>query len=120
MNITRCLHTAILVSDLAKAEDFYSNILGLSPANNRTVKFPGTWYQIGDYQIHLIVNHDYASKIFNPKWGRNPHVALTVDNLEVAKKALQDRGCPIQMSASRRAALFTQDPDGNIIELSQG
>ncbi|NES67685.1 MAG: glyoxalase, partial [Okeania sp. SIO2D1] len=27
--------------------------------------------------------------------------------------------CQIKMSASGRPALFTQDPDGNIIELSQ-
>ncbi|MEO8894197.1 MAG: VOC family protein, partial [Coleofasciculaceae cyanobacterium] len=30
MQISQCLHTAILVSDLEKAEYFYSNILGLS------------------------------------------------------------------------------------------
>ena len=121
MKIKSCLHTAILVSDLVKAADFYGKTLGLSPAANRTAKFPGIWYQIGNHQIHLIVDRDYMSKLHNQeKWGRNPHLALTVDNLEWAKKTLQDRGYPIQMSASGRAALFTQDPDGNIIELSQG
>ena len=120
MNITHCLHTAILVSDLAKAEEFYSNILGLSPATNRTPKFPGTWYQIGNHQIHLIVREGYSGKLYNEeKWGRNPHLALAVDNLELAKTALKDRGYPIQLSASGRVALFTKDPDGNIIELSQ-
>ncbi|MDJ0592731.1 MAG: VOC family protein [Pleurocapsa sp. MO_226.B13] len=120
MNITHCLHTAILVSDLAKAADFYGNTLGLSDCANRTAKFPGTWYQIGNHQIHLIVHQDYVSELYNrEKWGRNPHLALTVDNLELAKTTLQDRGYPIQLSASGRAALFTQDPDGNIIELSQ-
>lgn len=120
MKITHCLHTAILVSDLARAADFYSKTLGLSLAANRTAKFPGTWYQISNHQIHLIVHPNYASKLYNQeKWGRNPHLALTVDNLELAKKTLQDRGYPIQLSASGRAAIFTQDPDGNIIELSQ-
>ena len=121
MNITHCLHTAILVSDLAQATDFYGHTLGLSLANNRAAKFPGTWYQIGNHQIHLIVHQDYVSEIHNQeKWGRNPHLALKVDNLELAKTTLEDRGYPIQLSASGRAALFTQDPDGNIIELSQG
>ena len=121
MKINRCLHTAILVSDLAKAAEFYGEILGLSLAANRTAKFPGTWYQIGNHQIHLIVHPNYASKLYNQeKWGRNPHLAMIVDNLEVAKKRLQDRGYQIQRSASGRAAIFTQDPDGNIIELSQG
>ncbi len=121
MNITHCLHTAILVSDLAKAEDFYGNTLGLLPAANRTANFPGTWYQIGNHQIHVIVRQDYKNEPCNrEKWGRNPHLALAVDNLELAKTKIQKRGYPIQLSASGRAAFFTQDPDGNIIELSQG
>jgi catechol-2,3-dioxygenase len=28
-------------------------------------------------------------------------------------------GYPVQMSASGRSALFTQDPDGNIVEISE-
>jgi len=81
MNITHCLHTAILVSDLAKAEDFYSNTLGLSIVTNRSANFPGIWYQVGDYQIHLIVHPDYICELSNPeKWGRNPHLALKVSD----------------------------------------
>lgn len=121
MQITRCLHTAILVSDLTKAEKFYSDILGLSPARHRPLKYPGMWYQVGEYQIHLIVHPHFTSPVPNPeKWGRNPHLALAVDNLEEAKQRLQERGYSIQMSASGRTALFTQDPDGNVIEISQG
>jgi catechol 2,3-dioxygenase-like lactoylglutathione lyase family enzyme len=120
MQITQCLHTAILVSDLTKAEEFYRDILELSPAQHRPLKYPGIWYQVGEYQIHLIVHPYFTSPVPNPeKWGRNPHLALAVDNLEEAKQRLQDRGYSIQMSASGRAALFTQDPDGNVIEISQ-
>ena len=120
MQITQCLHTAILVTDLAKAEEFYSHILGLSKAEKRPFKFPGIWYQIGAYQIHLIVNPKFTSQIFNPdKWGRNPHLALATDNLAETIANLQSHGSPVQMSASGRAAFFTQDPDGNIIEISQ-
>jgi hypothetical protein len=39
--------------------------------------------------------------------------------LDIAKQELLDRNYPIQASASGRPALFTQDPDRNIIELSQ-
>ncbi|NEQ23796.1 MAG: glyoxalase, partial [Microcoleus sp. SIO2G3] len=53
------------------------------------------------------------------KLGRNPHVALAVENLDDAKNQLLAHGCMVQSSASGRAALFTQDPDGNIIELTQ-
>ena len=119
MQITQCLHAAVLVSDLEKAEHFYSNVLGLSKVD-RILKFPGAWYQIGEFQIHLIVDASIQSALQNPKkWGRNPHIALSVTDLDAAKTQLLAYDCPVQMSASGRAALFTQDPDGNIIELSQ-
>lgn len=119
MKITQCLHTAILVADLNQAKEFYSNVLGLAEVGDRTTKFPGTWYQVGEYQIHLIVHSEFTADTYHQKWGRNPHLALSVDDLEAAKTKLQTHGYPIQMSASGRAALFVQDPDGNIIELSQ-
>ena len=119
MTITQCLHTAILVTDLAKAEEFYSHILGLSKAKERSAKFPGSWYQIGEYQLHLIVNPHFTNQIFNPdKWGRNPHLTLATDNLAEVMANLQSHGYPVQMSSSGRAALFTKDPDGNILEIS--
>jgi glyoxylase I family protein len=119
MHITRCLHSAILVLDLAKAEHFYGTILGL-PKVDRVLKFPGAWYQVGEYQVHLIADPSVCIELHNlEKWGRNAHIAFSVADLEAAKTQLLAQGCPIQISASGRAALFTQDPDGNIIELSQ-
>lgn len=119
MQITQCLHAAVLVSDLEKAEHFYGKVLGLSKVE-RTLKYPGAWYQVGDFQIHLIVDSSLQPTLQNSeKWGRNPHVALAVADLDAAKTQLSLHGCSLQMSASGRAALFTQDPDGNIIELGQ-
>jgi len=117
MHITKCLHAAVLVSDLEKAEHFYGNILGLNKVE-RPLKYAGVWYQLGDFQVHLIVAPIASAKLQNPqKWGRNPHMAFSVTDLEMIKKSLLEHNCDIQMSASGRAALFTQDPDGNIIEL---
>ena len=119
MQITQCLHVAVLVSDLERAEHFYSNVLGLSKVE-RSLKYPGAWYQVGEFQIHLIVApYSAPYELQNQKWGRNPHVAFSVADLDAAKNQLIHHTCPIQISASGRAALFTQDPDGNIIELSQ-
>lgn len=120
MKITQCLHTAILVSDLEKSAQFYGEILGL-PQVERSLNFPGIWYQIGDYQIHLMI-HPQANQgtLHNPeKWGRNRHIALAVMDVPAAKTQLEAYGYSVQMSSSGRAALFTQDPDGNVIELSQ-
>lgn len=119
MQITTCLHTAVLVSELERSEHFYSKVLGLTKVD-RTLKYPGAWYQIGEFQLHLIVASSIPSTPQNPeKWGRNPHIALAVTDLEAAKNKLFTHNCPIQMSASGRSALFTQDPDNNIIELTQ-
>ena len=119
MQITHYLHTAVLVSDLARAEQFYGGILGLSKID-RILKYPGAWYELGPIQIHLIEDKTLASQLQNSeKWGRNPHLALAVTSLEAAKADLLSHGYPLQFSASGRAALFTQDPDGNIIELTE-
>ncbi|MBD2385873.1 VOC family protein [Cylindrospermum sp. FACHB-282] len=118
MQITQSLHTAILVTDLERAEHFYSKVLGLAKID-RTLKYPGAWYQIGNYQLHLIVSTTVPTENQNEKWGRNPHIAFSVVDLDSAKEELLSQNYPIQASASGRAALFTQDPDGNIIELSQ-
>lgn len=118
IQITQFLHAAILVSDLEKAEEFYGEILGLQKID-RPFKFPGVWYGIGDFQIHLIAAESVASELQHEKWGRNRHLAFSVANLETAKETLAKYGYPLQMSASGRAALFVQDPDGNLIELGE-
>ncbi|NEP77167.1 MAG: glyoxalase [Okeania sp. SIO3C4] len=119
MQITQYLHAALLVSDLEKAEHFYGQILQL-PKVERSLNFPGTWYQVGNFQIHLIVSSEIISDLVNlEKLGRNRHLAFSVADIDSAKAQLIANNCQIKMSASGRAALFTQDPDGNIIELSQ-
>lgn len=119
MQITQSLHAALLISHLEKSQHFYSTVLGLQKID-RELNFPGIWYQIGNFQLHLIL----ATKILpntvdSEKLGRHQHLAFSVANLEAAKEQLIAHNCPVQMSASGRSALFTQDPDGNIIELSQ-
>lgn len=119
MKITHYLHTAILVADLNRAEQFYGQVLGLTKVE-RTLKYPGVWYQVGAVQVHLIVDAAITPKLQNSeKWGRNPHLALAVESLEAAKAHLMAHGYECQLSASGRAALFTQDPDGNMIELTE-
>ncbi|WRH67028.1 MAG: VOC family protein [Planktothrix sp. GU0601_MAG3] len=119
MLINQYLHAAILVSDLEKSEHFYSQVLGLKKVE-RPLNFPGIWYQIGEFQIHLIQAETVIKdQVDSQKWGRNRHLAFSVDNLEEAKQQLMVNHCSIQMSASGRAALFTKDPDGNIIELNE-
>lgn len=119
IEVTSCLHVAVMVSNLNRSIKFYSNILGLKKVD-RDLKYPGIWYQIGDLQIHLIEDLNYQPNltINLVKSTRNPHIALGVRDLEVAKQQLLVANCVVKMSNSGRAALFTQDPDGNAIELT--
>ncbi|MDJ0707900.1 MAG: VOC family protein [Leptolyngbyaceae cyanobacterium MO_188.B28] len=119
IEIKHPLHVAVLVTDLAKADHFYGAVLGL-PKVERSLRFPGSWYQIGLFQIHLIVAEGLNQALQNPeKLGRNPHMAFAVADLEATKQQLIGQGFPVQLSQSGRLALFTQDPDGNVVELSQ-
>jgi glyoxylase I family protein len=119
VQIEQCLHTAILVSDLAKAEQFYGEVLGLEK-DSRSLKYPGAWYRVGDVQFHLILDETTQVSLSNSqKWGRNPHVAFKVKDINSAIAKLTQHNYAFQMSASGRAALFVRDPDGNMIELSQ-
>jgi glyoxylase I family protein len=119
MKITQYLHTSILVTHLEKSEYFYGTVLGLTKVD-RIRKNPGAWYQVGAVQVHLIVDLAFLPSLQNSeKMGGNPHLALGVENLETAQKQLAAHGYATQMSASGRVALFTQDPDGNVIELTE-
>jgi glyoxylase I family protein len=119
MKIVSCLHAAVMVSDLARSIEFYTGILGLARID-RDLKYPGAWYQIGDFQIHLIENVNYRAShdIDLMVSTRNPHIALGVQDLAQAQQRLLAAHCVVKMSNSGRAALFTQDPDGNAIELT--
>lgn len=119
MQITQSLHTAILVTDLQRSEHFYGEVLGLERCDRHNFNFPGAWYQIGNSQLHLIVSAAVPTENQNEKWGRNPHVAFGVADLEAAKAKLISYNYSIQTSASGRPAIFTKDPDGNVIELTQ-
>ncbi|WP_396136589.1 VOC family protein [Chamaesiphon sp. VAR_48_metabat_403] len=119
MEVVSCLHAAMLVANLDRAIEFYTNVLGLKRVD-RSLKYPGAWYQIGNFQIHLIEDIDYLDKdrIDLHVSTRNPHIALEVRDLDATKQQLLAANCIVKMSNSGRAALFTQDPDGNTIELT--
>ncbi|WP_338405719.1 VOC family protein [Candidatus Synechococcus calcipolaris] len=116
--ISAVLHVAIHVTDLERSAQFYGNLLRLTLAD-RPLSFPGLWYQVGPVQIHLIETNQCSNALAErERWGRNPHIALAVNDLEGIGKQLTAAGYRIQASASGRAAFFVQDPDGNVIELT--
>jgi len=119
MQITQFLHAALLVSDLDRAKHFYGTVLGLAEMQ-RNLKYPGAWYQVGACQLHLIASLTITDQVVNSKkLGRNRHLAFAITGLDEVRTQLQAQGYAVQMSASGHPALFTQDPDGNVVELGE-
>ncbi len=119
MKLVRYLHTALTVNDLERSRHFYGELLGLTPVP-RDMSFPGCWYELHGVQIHLLHQPHPPLPLADPdRWGRNPHLALAVTDLTQAAQELLSAGYPVQPSSSGRAAIFTQDPDGHVIELNQ-
>lgn len=110
------LHVAVQVSNLAKSEAFYTQVIGLQKVE-RQLTFPGTWYQIGNFQLHLVVSEWAVNPTREEKWGRHPHITFAIYDLASVKRSLTEQDIPFQMSSSGRAALFVKDPDGNVMEL---
>lgn len=115
-------HASVLVADVARSLEFYSNVLGLErDASRPEMSFPGAWLHVSEgQQIHLLQlpNPDPASG--RPgHGGRDRHTALLVRDLAEMEARLRRAGIEYTRSGSGRAAIFCRDPDGNTLELMQ-
>ncbi len=121
IEITKFLHTGLIVSDLDKSRAFYEGLLGLRPDPKRPDReFAGVWYDIGPNQIHLMVVENPYAEVQRPAHGgRDIHLAMHVKDIEAVVAALDAAGVPYTKSKSGRAAVFCRDPDGNALEFSQ-
>lgn len=79
-----------------EARAFYSGILGLEELTDLGYPLPNgaIWFQMGDIQLH--VRAEESSEI------SQRHPAFIVENLETARKVLEDNGIIIKMTASFR------------------
>lgn len=118
LRINSILHSSVIVSDTKHALAFYCGVLGLPLDESRPeMTFPGAWLKVGEQQIHLLelANPDPVSG--RPQHGgRDRHVALAVNSIEVLQDKLERAGYSFTRSKSGRKALFTRDPDGNALE----
>ena len=96
----------------AEAREFYGGVLGLDeiPGNHPS---GAIWFRIADIQLHL--REEVAGRY------SKRHPAFEVAELDEAKRALTEKGIPLE-SASEidgRERIFFHDPFGNRIELLQ-
>ena len=117
--VTRFHHASLIVSDLDAARAFYEGILGLQVSPLRPpMDFDGIWYEIGEQQIHLLVQPNPDAGVQRPEHGgRDRHIALCVNDLDELAGRLERAGITYTRSRSGRRALFCRDPEGNALEL---
>jgi catechol 2,3-dioxygenase-like lactoylglutathione lyase family enzyme len=101
----------------AAARAFYGHMLGLPEISKPEplAARGGVWFQCGSQQLHLGVEDD-----FRP--AKKAHPAFAVDDLDALARDLEAGGYrvvvdSVHLQGSRR--IFTEDPFGNRVELSQ-
>jgi glyoxylase I family protein len=111
-------HAGFLITDVARAAEFYERVLGLPLLPRPDLGFPGRWYDLGNgHQLHLISVNQMPGHADPPRHDR--HIALTVPDIQETEAALQQMGVAVNYGSGRAGSpqLFVRDPDGNTIEL---
>ena len=126
----RLQHCGLIVADLERSRGFYGGALGLEevPRPDNFV-FEGAWFQVGDDQLHLLVETDTTSSGGGADPGPSAsvglanHVALEIDDLASARERLDRHGITLIGGPMARGdgydQIFMLDPDGYVIELFQ-
>ena len=118
MQFSQIHHCSIAVQDLERAAAFYRDVLGLLeiviPSTFPAAGLNVRWFQIGDQQIHLVLESKIHSR-------SQRHLALHVDDAQAARESLQEKGLGIEETILIPGAdrFFITDPDGNRIEIIQ-
>lgn len=121
MIVKRAHHNSFSVRNLERSDAFYAGLLGLPTIERPDFGIPGTWYQAGDVQLHLIQLPEGAEAGL-PSATLTPlanHLAFEIDDYEATSAMLKEHGHELIEFGSELGQMFLKDPDGNIIELIQ-
>lgn len=114
-------HVNLTYPDGLEAETigFYTDVLGLElRAKTTGRRAQGAWLRVGTAEIHL--SPDTPGRAEQAAADR--HVCLALDDLDGMASRLQAAGAPIEDDPRPPAGyrrLFTRDPAGNRIELTE-
>jgi glyoxylase I family protein len=118
-------HIGLLISDLEKARFFYGNILGLVEVERPQFLINGLWYDLGAFQLHLMLYEKQKPMYFHPlNETVQPHLALSFTQSQVANILLKLKKSQIKLIKLPMAAqtgefqAFFYDFDTNMIEIN--
>ena len=115
-------HVSITVTDVEKAREFYTGVLGFREIPRPAFDFPGIWYSLGgDLQLHIILNDELVRPAVEREkiTARYPHFALWSDDCDATARTIAELGLPCRDVISGPTGLrqvFVKDPDGNMVE----
>jgi len=124
----RLLHTMLRVTDLQRAIDFYTRLLGMSllrtterPEQKYSLAFVGYGSNPDHAEIELTYNHGVHQYEIGTAFG---HLALGVSDVYATCDRIRAQGGKITrepgpVAGGTRVIAFVVDPDGYKIELVQ-
>ena len=115
MNVTGVDFIAVPTQDYERAEAFYGDVLGLE-RSKRWGEMPAREFETGSLTIALM-----QSDAFGIPFAPHGHpVALHVDDVEAARKDLEEKGVEFgadTMDSGVCHMAHFRDPDGNVLML---
>ena len=116
--MTSIQHVNVMVDDLAAADDFYRNVLGLQPTTTPDLGFPAQFYAVDQTQeIHVNQLADVHPE--------RSHFCLRLDDFNGVFRRALERGIFDTETWGKARRLptgvmqaFVRDPAGNLIEVS--
>ncbi len=100
----------------AATKTFYGEIVGLKQIPKpETSRQSGAWYEIGDVQLHLSVEHE-------PRQISSRHICFAVSNLNEAEQIFRRAGVeiiPDPRPTPGAPRFYVRDPGGNQLEIAQ-
>ncbi|MEJ7619156.1 MAG: VOC family protein [Pyrinomonadaceae bacterium] len=118
MKVKNINHVTMIVDDLEKSRDFYTNVLGLEELPAFKFDYPVQFYKINDrQQLHLT------------EWKDTPsfrgHLCIEIDDFNEAFRKFKALGVidvqpwgKVRQLATGTMQMFIRDPAGNLIEVS--
>ena len=124
----RMMHTMLRVTDMDRALDFYTDVLGMTlirrkdyPEGRFTLAFVGYGKEDANTVLELTHNWDTNAYELGTAYG---HIAIGVDDVYATCDRIKEKGGKVvreagPMKGGRTVLAFVEDPDGYRVEILQ-